>query len=218
MVADGVCRSYAQKRTLERRIGDSKIGRFKPMTDFNWDWPKKIDREAIEDLLSLEFLGEALNPILIGPNSLGKTMIAQNIAHRALLAGHTVRFYTASQLLSGLAAEDGPVARTRKLRALAKPDLLVIDEVGYLSYDNRFADLLFEVVSLRHRQRSTMVTTNRPFQEWGEIFPNAVSVVTLVDRLTHCSEVIKIEGNSYSLHEAELRAQQKAVDRAARRK
>ena len=162
-----------KKRTLERRVGDSKIGAFKPLADFDWAWPGRIDREAIEDLMSLEFLGEALNPILIGPNGVGKTMIAQNIAHRALLAGHTVRFTTASQLLGNLAAQDGPAARGRKLKELARHDLLVIDEIGYLSYDNQFADLLFDVVSLRYRQRSTLVTTNRPFQEWGDIFPNA---------------------------------------------
>ena len=169
-------------------------------------------------MLGLEFLGEALNPILIGPNGVGKTMIAQNIAHRALLAGHTVRFTTASQLLGNLAAQDGPAARGRKMKELARHDLLVIDEIGYLSYDNQFADLLFDVVSLRYRQRSTLVTTNRPFQEWGDIFPNAACVVTLVDRLTHCAEVVKIEANSYRLREAEERAAQKATARAARRK
>ncbi len=104
------------------------------------------------------------------------------------------------------------------MKELARHDLLVIDEIGYLSYDNQFADLLFDVVSLRYRQRSTLVTTNRPFQEWGDIFPNAACVVTLVDRLTHCAEVVKIEANSYRLREAEERAAQKATARAARRK
>ncbi len=207
-----------KKRTLERRVSESKIGAFKPLADFDWNWPSRIDREAIEDLLSLEFLGEALNPILIGPNGVGKTMIAQNIAHRALLAGHTVKFTTASQLLGNLATQDGPAARGRKLKELARWDLLVIDELGYLSYDNQFADLLFEVVSMRHRVRATMLTTNRPFQEWGDIFPHAQCVVTLIDRLTHCAEVVKIEANSYRLREAEERAASKAAVRAARRR
>lgn len=207
-----------KRRSLDQRVRDSHIGKFKPIADFDWRWPKHIDREAIEDLLGLEFLGEALNPILIGPNGVGKSMLAQNIAHRALLAGHTVLFTTAAQMLGMLAAQDGPAARRRKLQALARPELLVIDEIGYISYDNHFADLLYEVVSLRYLKRSTMVTTNRPFQEWSEFLPNAACVVTLVDRLTHCAEVVSIVGDSYRLHEAELRAQHKATARAARRR
>ena len=168
--------------------------------------------------MGLDFMREAANPILIGPNGVGKTMIAKNIAHRALLAGHTVRFATASELLGELAAQDGTAARTRRLKAAARLDLLVIDEIGYLSYDNRFADLLFEVISMRYQQRATLITTNRPFGEWPEVFPNAACVVTLVDRLTHCAEVVQVDAPSYRLREAELRAQEKAAVRAARTK
>jgi DNA replication protein DnaC len=206
------------KRSLERRVRDSRIGKFKPLADFDWKWPSRIDRAAIEDLMGLDFLREAANPILIGPNGVGKTMIAKNIAHRALLAGHTVRFSTASELLSELAAQDGSAARARRLKAAARLDLLVIDEIGYLSYDNRFADLLFEVISMRYQERSTVITTNRPFGEWPEVFPNAACVVTLVDRLTHCAEVVQVEANSYRLREAELRAQEKKAVRAQRAK
>jgi DNA replication protein DnaC len=206
------------KRSLERRVRDSHIGRFKPLADFDWQWPKRIDRAVIDDLMGLDFMREAANPILIGPNGVGKTMIAKNIAHRALLAGHTVRFATASELLGELAAQDGTAARTRRLKAAARLDLLVIDEIGYLSYDNRFADLLFEVISMRYQQRATLITTNRPFGEWPEVFPNAACVVTLVDRLTHCAEVVQVDAPSYRLREAELRAQDKAAVRAARTK
>ena len=206
------------KRSLDNRVRDSHIGKFKPIADYDWKWPRRIDREAIEDLLGLEFLGEALNPILIGGNGVGKSMIAQNIAHRALLAGHTVLFATASQILNDLSRQDGPAARSRRLKMLTRLDLLVIDEIGYLSYDNRFADLLFEVVSLRYRHKSTLVTTNRPFAEWTDIFPGATCVVSLLDRLTHCSEVVMIDADSFRLHEAEERAKDKAVKRAERRK
>ena len=207
-----------QRRSLDNRVRDSHIGKFKPIADYDWTWPRQIDREAIEDLLGLEFLGEAKNPVLIGGNGVGKTMIAQNIAHRALLAGHTVLFATASQILNDLSRQDGPAARSRRLKMLTRLDLLVIDEIGYLSYDNRFADLLFEVVSLRYRHKSTLVTTNRPFAEWTDIFPGATCVVSLLDRLTHCSEVVMIDADSFRLHEAEERAKDKAVKRAERRK
>lgn len=208
--------SERRERSLQRRLGTSRIGRFKSMADFEWDWPEAIDRAAVEELLTLDFLREAANPILIGPNGVGKTMIARNIAHKALHAGHTVRFTTAGEMLADLAAQDSASARQRRLRRYATPGLLVIDELGYLSYDNRFADLLFEVVSARYEKRSTIVSTNRIFTEWAEVFPNAACVVTLVDRLTHHAEVINIKGESYRLKEARERAERKALARKRR--
>jgi DNA replication protein DnaC len=188
------------------------------MVDFDWKWPSHIDRAAIDELIGLDFMREAGNPILIGPNGVGKTMIAKNIAHQALLAGHTVRFATASELLSELADADGSAARSRRLKAAARLELLVIDEIGYLSYDNRFTDLLFEVISMRYQERSPIITTNRPFGDWPEVLPNAACVVTLVDRLTHCAEVVQLQADSYRLREAELRAQEKTAVRAGRAK
>ena len=111
--------------------------------------------------MSLEFLKEAANVILIGPNGVGKSTIAANIAHRAVIEGHTVRFATAAKLLGELATIDSDTKLQRKLRFYARQHLLVIDEVGYLSYSNRHADLLFNIVSSRSRQRSTIITTNR---------------------------------------------------------
>ncbi len=90
-----------------------------------------------------------------------------------------------------------------------RPQLLLIDEVGYLSYSNRHADLLFEIVSRRYEHKSTVVTTNRPFAEWGQVFPNAPCVVSLIDRLIHHAEIIAIEGESYRLKEARERAEQR---------
>src|SRR6266446_4745987 len=119
----------------------------------------------------------------------------------------------AAQLLGELAALDSDSALRRRLRHYAGPRLLVIDEVGYLSYSNRHADLLFELVSRRYEHNSTLVTTNRPFAEWREVFPNAACVVSLVDRLVHNAEVLAIEGESYRLKEAQERAEQRARQR-----
>lgn len=204
-------------RSLENRIRHSKIGRFRPMADFDWTWPTDIDRLAVEELLTLQFLGDATNPILIGPNGVGKSMIAKNLTHRALLSGHTARFVTAADMLSQLAETDSPSVRRKKLGALARVDLLAIDEVGQLSYDNRFADLFYEVISARYEQRATLISTNKPFAQWGEIFPSQTTTVTIVERLTHRSEVIQIRGDSYRRFEAEQRARAKAAERAALR-
>jgi DNA replication protein DnaC len=200
-------------RSLERRLKEARIGRFKPLCDFDWTWPKRCDRATVEALMALDFLKEAANVVLVGPNGVGKSTLAQNIAHQALIEGHTVLFTSAGQLLGDLCALDSDSALRRRLRHYARPELLVIDEVGYLSYSNRHADLMFELVSRRYQTRSTLITTNRPFAEWHEVFPNAACVVSLIDRLVHNAEIIAIEGESYRLKEARERSEQRARQR-----
>lgn len=206
------------RRSLERRVRNAKIGRFKSMADFDWSWPRKIDRELVEDLFALEFLGEAANVVLIGPNGVGKTTIAKNLAHQALVKGFTVRFALASDMLSDLSSQDGPGALARRQRRYLRPSLLVVDEVGYLSYDAHHADLLFDIVNRRNQDKSTVVTTNKPFAQWNEVFPNSSSVVALIDRLVHRSEIVEIDGDSYRLKEATERTQERRSARAARAK
>ena len=206
------------RRSLERRLRDAHIGRFKPLCDFDWVWPKRCDRAAVEELISLDFLKEATNVVLAGPNGVGKSTLARNIAHHAVVHGHTVLFTTAGQLLGELAALDSDSALRRRLRHYAAPTLLAIDEVGYLSYSNRHADLLFELISRRYESKSTLVTTNRPFAEWSEVFPNAACVVSLVDRLVHNAEIISIEGESYRLKEARERSEARAKKRRGGKK
>ena len=201
------------RRSLERRLKEARIGRFKPLCDFDWGWPKRCDRAAVEALMALDFLKEAANVVLVGPNCVGKSTLAQNLAHQALIEGHTALFTTAGQLLGDLCALDSDSALRRRLRHYAHPELLVIDEVGYLSYSNRHADLMFELVSRRYQLRSTLITTNRPFAEWHEVFPNAACVVSLIDRLVHNAEIIAIEGESYRLKEARERTEQRVRQR-----
>ena len=201
------------RRGLERRLAEAHIGRFKPLSDFDWAWPQHCDRGAIEALMALEFLKERSNVVFVGGNGLGKTMIAQNIAHQAVLHGHCVLFTTAARMLGELAALDSDSALRRRLRHYARPRLLVVDEVGYLSYSNRHADLLFELVSRRYEETSTIITTNRSFTDWHQVFPNAACVVSLVDRLVHHAEIIGLEGESYRHKEAQERAAARAAKR-----
>lgn len=206
-----------QQRSLERRIRTAKLGCFKPMVDFDRNWPSGLDLEAIDDLFTFRFIGEAANVILAGPNGVGKTMIAQNLAHQALLRGYTVHFTTASAMLNDLAAQEGAASLARRLRRYCQPQLLVVDELGYLSYGNHHADLLFEVVSQRYQKRATVLTTNKPFAEWNEVFPSAACVATLIDRLVHRSEIFQIEGSSYRFKEAQEREAERKAKRRTRK-
>ena len=199
------------RRSLERRLVRSRIGRFKPITDFDWSWPKKIERDVIERALTLDFLADGRNLVLLGANGLGKTMIAKNLAYQAAVAGYSVLFVTAAELLDDLRTEVAQSTFRRKLTKYASPQLLVIDEVGYLSYDHHAADLLYKVVDRRYERKPIVLTTNLAFRDWNTVFPNATSIATLLDKLTHHADVTMIEGHSYRVHESQKEA-------AARRK
>jgi DNA replication protein DnaC len=190
---------------LERRLRLSGIKSFKPLADFEWNWPTKIDRDVIERALTLDFLLQARNLVLVGRNGLGKTLIAKNICHAAVLAGHSVLFRTAPAILEDLQSESSE-GRRRKLRGYANVGLLCIDEVGYLSYDDKAADILFEVINRRYERKSLIVTTNRIFKEWNEVFPNATCIATMLDRLLHHADATVIEGDSYRVRESEQEA------------
>ena len=203
------------RRGLERRMRQARLGAFKPLEDFDWTWPKKIDRLQIDELFELKWLKNATNVVLVGPNGVGKTLLAKNLTHQAILAGATARCLTASELLNTLAEQDSSRNLQQKLGLFTQPQLLTIDELGYLSYDHRHADLLFEIVSRRYEKRSILITTNKPFAQWTDVFPNAACVVTLIDRLVHRCEIVHIEADSYRLkeskHEAQKRAQQRKL-------
>jgi DNA replication protein DnaC len=206
--------SERANRSLKRRLDNARLGAFKPIADFDWDWPDKCDRSLIEELFSFAFVEEAANVVFIGANGLGKTMLLKNLTYQAVLKGRTARFTLASDMLHDLAAQDSSTALARRLRRYTSPALLAVDEVGYLSYDARYADLLFEVVTRRYElRRPILLTTNRVFGEWNQVFPNATCVVTLVDRLVHRAEIVALEGKSYRLKEAQERAQRKAKSR-----
>jgi DNA replication protein DnaC len=207
------------RRSLKRRLDAARLGSFKPMADFDYQWPKQLDRSLLDELFTLEFLEQAANIIVVGPNGLGKSMIAKNLLHQAVLRGYTARFTAASDMLHDLAAQDSSTQLARRLRRYTAPALLCCDEVGYLAYDTRYADLLFEVVTRRYQLRRPLIlTTNRMFTEWNQVFPNATCVVALIDRLVHRSEILSIDGESYRLKEAKERAAKRAAARSAAKK
>lgn len=196
-------------RSLAWRLRDCKIGSFAPMADFDWGWPEKINRPVIERLLMANFVAQGDNAVLVGTQGLGKTMIAKNILHNAVHKGHTALFVQAAQMLVDLGSQDSTSGLERRLKHYAKPKVLCIDEIGYLSYDQRASDLLFQVVSRRYENKSIIITTNLAFNDWPTVFPGATSVASLIDRLIHHSEITLIEGESYRKRQAQRRKAEK---------
>jgi DNA replication protein DnaC len=194
-----------ERRSLAWRHRDSKIGSFSPIADFDWGWPDKINRQVIERMLTANFVEGGDNAVLVGTQGLGKTMIAKNIVYNAVHKGHTALFVQAAQMLVDLGAQDSTSGLERRLKHYIKPKLLCIDEIGYLSYDQRAADLLFQVVSRRYESKSIIITTNLAFKDWPTVFPGATSVASLIDRLVHHSEITLIEGQSYRKRQADRR-------------
>lgn len=182
---------------LARRTRFACLGSFKTLDRFDWAHPEKIDRALIERLLELDFVEQGENVLLKGSSGLGKTMLAQNLAQTALAAGFTVRFSTLAAALADLLQQESMPAFERRLRRYTRPDLLVLDELGYLPCDNRAADILYNIISRRHEQRSTIITTNLAFKQWTSTFPGAACVVALVDRFAQHCHRIEIVGESY---------------------
>jgi DNA replication protein DnaC len=205
------------QRSLERRASRSKLGRFKAMADFDWEWPARITADAVHAALDLDFLERGHNVVLIGAQGLGKTMIAKNIVHNAVLAGHSALFITAADLLLDLAGQESARALDRRMKHYARVACLCIDEIGYLEYEQRAADLLFQLVSKRYENKPLVLTTNKPFSEWTSIFPGAACAIGLVDRVVHHADVIHIEGKSYRLRES-AEAQAEAPKKPPRRR
>jgi DNA replication protein DnaC len=204
------------QQRVARRLKDARLGRFKVMADFEWDWPTHMHRPTVERVLTLDFLAQRENVIVVAAHGLGKTMIAKNLVHQAILAGHSARFLTAADLILDLTKQETARALQHRLRTYLRPSLLAIDEVGYLSYDAHAADLLFQVVSRRYEQKSLVITTNLPFKQWGTVFPNAACAVALIDRLTHHAEIVTLEGESYRKREAE-QAQKRKLEQKPKR-
>ena len=160
------------------------------MDRFDWAHPRKIDRELVERLATLDFVGRGENVLLRGQSGVGKTMLAKNIGHAALLAGKTVRFTTLAAALADLLQQESLPAFERRLKRYTRPALLILDELGYLPCDSRAADILYNIISRRHEHRSTIISTNLAFKQWGTVFPGAACVVALVDRFAqHCHKV-----------------------------
>ena len=187
-------------RATQRRLQAAHFPMIKTLEQFNWTWPKKINRAHVQNLFRLAFLKDKANVIFMGGAGLGKTHLATALAYEACLAGHTVLFTTAIDIVNTLAAAQATHRLKAELRKYLSPSLVVVDELGYLPIDKTGADLLFQIFSQRYETGSTIVTTNQAYKNWAKVFNNDATLTSAVlDRLLHHAETVVIEGNSYRM-------------------
>jgi DNA replication protein DnaC len=182
---------------LAQRTRYATLSNFKALDRFDWNHPKEIDRSLYEELQGLEFVERGENVLLRGQSGVGKTMLAQCLGQAALEKGYRVKFTTLAGALADLLKQESLPAFERRLRRYVYPDLLILDELGYVPCDSRSADLLYTIISRRHEVASTIITTNLAFKQWGAIFPGAACVAALVDRFAQHLHTLDIDADSW---------------------
>jgi DNA replication protein DnaC len=188
------------QRASERRIKQARFPVLKTLEQFQWDYPENINRDLVRHLFGLDFIEKHANAIFLGSPGLGKTHLAVALSYHACMHGYNVRFETAINVINRLDTAQKAGNFGQVLRSFTRPDLLCLDELGYLPVDQRGADLLFQVISSRYETGSMILTSNRQFNQWPVIFDNDKTITSaILDRLLHHCEVVVIEGTSFRM-------------------
>lgn len=196
---DQLLREQLRVRIEARAKAALKRSAIFPLTTldtYDFDYPEHIDRDLVARAATLDFLREKTNCVFVGPSGVGKTHLANALGQLACLRGYRVRFVVAADLVNDLVAGQARNTLTRRLASWAAYDLLLIDELGYLAFDARGADLLYQVFNKRYQRASTIVTTNLAFKDWGKLFHNTAAASAIADRLVHKGLLVRIKGKS----------------------
>jgi DNA replication protein DnaC len=201
-LADGEA-AFRRDRSIQRRIRQARFPVIKTLDQFNWSWPKKLNRLQVKNLFRLQFVPDKANAIFLGGVGLGKSHLAVALGYQACLEGHTVLFATAIDVINTLSAAQAAGRLKTELKKYTRPAVLILDELGFLPIDKAGADLLFQVISHRYEQGALVITSNRAFKDWPEIFNNDSTLTSaILDRLLHHAETVIIEGKSFRMKDS----------------